>query len=72
MPNNEYPISSDDHRIAERLREVYSLLVDETENPQVIHNFTLNKQLSFSLDLLEFIQGSDEYNSAQQFISDNF
>ena len=56
---NEYPVKIDDHAIAERVREVYDLIVDQTENPRVTGNFTLNKILSWSLELLEYVQGND-------------
>ena len=67
---NEYGGAISDHEIAERVREAYDLIVDQTENPRVTSNFTLNKILSWSLELLEFVQGDE--GSADDLVINEF
>jgi hypothetical protein len=45
-----------------RLEEVYTFLVDQTENPDVIHNRALNDRLQKLLELCEYLKGDEDEN----------
>lgn len=49
-----------------RLEDVYNFLVDQTENPTIIHDRALNDRLHKLLELCEYLQGDTDENPVLQ------
>jgi len=52
-----------DYEIKERVTGIYGRLVNETENPDTIHDQRKNELLSKLLDVFEYISGNKNYEN---------
>ena len=58
--------------IQKRLEDTYNRLVDNTENPTVLEHLVHRKQLSFSLQLIEYITGNTDDNPIDDYFIDPY
>lgn len=55
--------------LIDRFEKEYDRLVEETGNPETLHNYPRNKRLQDLLELFEYLRGDTEENPMEDWFS---